>query len=55
MFCAYFELQRQPKKAKVDGMDVEYQFASCAFMAKRAQKDGGLEISFAQKNKWEKD
>ena len=24
-------------------------------MAKRAQKDGGLEISFAQKNKWEKD
>ena len=47
MFCAYFELQRQPKKAKVDGMDVEYQFASCAFMAKRAQKDGGLEISFA--------
>ena len=24
-------------------------------MAKRAQKDGGLQISFAQKNKWEKD
>ena len=23
-------------------------------MAKRAQKDGGLEISFTQKNKWEK-
>ena len=36
-------------------MEVEYQFTSCAFMAKRAQKEGGLEISFAQKNKWEKD
>lgn len=24
-------------------------------MAKRSQKDGGLEILFAQKNKWEKD
>ena len=45
-FCAYYELQRQLKKAKVDGVEVEYQFASCAFMAKRAQKDGGLEISF---------
>ena len=54
-FCAYYELQCQPKKAKVDCVDVDYQFASCAFMAKRAQKDGGLEISFAQKNKWEKD
>ena len=36
-------------------MEVEYQLASHAFMAKRTQKDGGLEISFAQKNKWEKD
>ena len=50
-FCVYYELQRQPKKAKVGGVEVEYQFTSCAFMAKRAQKDGGLEISFAQKNK----
>ena len=40
---------------KVDGVEVEYQFTSCVFMAKRAQKEGGLEISFAQKNKWEKD
>ena len=36
-------------------MEVEYPLASRAFMAKRTQKDGGLEISFAQKNKWEKD
>ena len=54
-FCTYYELQRQPKKAKDDSVEVEYQFVSCTFMAKRAQKDGGLEISFAQKNKWEKD
>ena len=54
-FCTYYELQCRPKKAKVDGVEVEYQFTSCAFMAKRAQKEGGLEISFAQKNKWEKD
>lgn len=54
-FCAFYELQRQPKKGKVDGVEVEYQFASCTFMVKRAQKEGGLEISFAQKNKWEKD
>jgi hypothetical protein len=36
MFCTFYELQRQPKRAKVSGVDVEYQFASCAFMAKRA-------------------
>jgi len=40
---------------KVDGVEVEYRFASSAFMAKRVQKEGGLEISFTQKNKWEKD
>lgn len=50
-FCAYYELQCQPKRGRVDGVDVEYQYGSCAFMAKRSQKDGGLEISFAQKNK----
>jgi len=54
-FCAYYELQCQPKKAKVDSVEVEYQFASYAFIAKRAQKDGGLEISFVQKNNWVKD
>lgn len=53
-FCAYYELQRQPKWGKVDGIEVEFQYGSCAFMAKRSQKDGGLEISYAQKNKWEK-
>ena len=55
MFCAYYELQRQPKKVRVEGVEVEYQFASYTFMVKRGQKDGGLELSFAQKNKWEKD
>ena len=54
-FCVYYELQHQPKKAKVDGVEVVYRYASCAFMAKRVQKEGGLEISFTQKNKWEKD
>ena len=54
-FCVYYELQHQPKKAKVDGVEVEYRFASCAFMVKRVQKEGGLEISFTQKNKWDKD
>lgn len=54
-FCAYYELQRQPKKVEVDGVKTELQFASCAFMVKRSQKYGGLEISFTQKNKWEKD
>lgn len=54
-FCAFYELQWQLKKGKVDCVEVEYQFASCTFMVKRAQKEGGLEISFAQKNKWEKD
>lgn len=54
-FCAYYELQRQPKKTRVGGVELEYQFASCAIMAKRSQKEGGMEISFAQKNKWEKD
>ena len=54
-FCTYYELQHQPKKAKVEGVDVEYQFPSCAFMEKRGQKDGGLELSYAQKYKWEKD
>jgi hypothetical protein len=39
-FCAYYKLQWQLKKGNIDGVEVEYQFASCAFMAKRSQKDG---------------
>ena len=46
-FYAYYELQRQPKKGKVNGEEVEYQFASCTFMEKRGKNDGGLEISNA--------
>jgi len=34
----------------VDGVDVEFQFGSCTFMPKRK---GNLELSYAQKNKWE--
>ena len=49
MFCAYYELQRQPKKAKVGGVYVEYQFASYAFMEKRGQKDGGLELPMSKR------
>lgn len=45
--CAYYKLQRQPKRVEVNGVKIELQFASCAFMAKRSEKDGGLEISFA--------
>jgi len=33
----------------------EAQFSSCTFKAKRSQKDQKLEISFAQRNKWDKD
>jgi len=55
IFCAYYELQRQPKRVEVGGVKLKSQFASYTFMAKRSQKDGGLEISFAPKNKWEKD
>jgi hypothetical protein len=31
------------------------QYDSCAFMAKRQQGDSRLEISYCQKNKWDKD
>jgi len=31
------------------------QYGSCAFMPKRQNKGERLEISFAQKNKWNKD
>ena len=55
ILCAYYELQRQPKRVEVGGVKLESQFASYTFMAKRSHKDGGLEISFAPKNKWEKD
>lgn len=34
-FCAHYELQKTPKRGKVDGMAVEFQFGSCAFMAHR--------------------
>jgi hypothetical protein len=36
-FCAYYELQRQSKKVKVDGVELYAQYGSCAFMAKRQQ------------------
>lgn len=54
-FCTYYELQQQPKKVKSGEIELEAQFGSYTFMAKRLQKDGGMEISFAQRTKWEKD
>jgi len=54
-FCKYYELQWQPKKVMVGKVAFEAQFSSCMFKAKRSQKDQKLEISFAQRNKWDKD
>lgn len=54
MFCAYYVLQQQLKKVTIGNNVFKAQFGSCTFMAKRAQK-GKLEISFAQRNKWNKD
>lgn len=54
-FCAYYELQRQPKKATIGKIVLVAQFGSCTFMVKRSQKEERLEISFAQRNKWDKD
>jgi hypothetical protein len=44
-FYTYFELQKQPKKIKVDGIDLFAQYGSCTFMAKRFQEGERLEIS----------
>ena len=56
-FCAYYELQKQPKKKKEmrEGKEVEviYQYGSCTFMSKRNQGVDRLEISFCQKGKWD--
>jgi hypothetical protein len=47
MFCTYYELQRQSKKVKVDGVELVAQYGSCAFMAKRQHEEGShLEISY---------
>ena len=57
-FCAYYELQKQPKKKKEmrEGKEVEviYQYGSCTFMSKRNQGVDRLEISFCQKGKWDR-
>ena len=57
-FCAYYELQKQPKKKKEmrEGKEVEviYQYGSCTFMSKRNQGVNRLEISFCQKGKWDR-
>jgi hypothetical protein len=34
-FCAYFELQKQPKRMTVDGVELVAEYGSCTFMAKR--------------------
>jgi hypothetical protein len=48
-------LQRQPKKVKVDGVELVAQYGNCTFMAKRQQEGSRLEISYYQKNKWDRD
>jgi hypothetical protein len=53
-FYAYYELQQQSKKVKVDGVELYAQYRSCAFMAKRQQEGSCLEISYCQKNKWDR-
>jgi hypothetical protein len=54
MFCVYYELQKQPKKVKVDGVELITRCGSCAFMAKRFQEGECLEISWCQENKWDR-
>jgi hypothetical protein len=34
-FYAYYELQKQPKKVMVDGVELVAQYGSCTFVAKR--------------------
>ena len=57
-FCAYYDLQKQPKKKKEvrEGKEVEvtYQYGSCTFMSKRNQGVDRLELSFCQKGKWDR-
>jgi hypothetical protein len=56
IFCTYYELQQLPKKVKMDGVELVAQYGICAFMAKRQQEEGShLEISYCQKNKWDRD
>ena len=52
-FYTYYELRRQPKKVGEDELIAQY--GSCAFMVKRQQGESRLEISWCQKNKWDKD
>lgn len=55
-FCSYYELQKQPKKIKIDGVEMVAQYGSYAFMVRR-QRSGAprLEISYCQKNKWDRE
>lgn len=55
VFYERYELQRQPKKKMIDGVEAEAQYGSCAFMPRRQQKEPRLEPSFCQKNKWTQD
>ena len=52
-FCAYYELQKQPKKKKdvQEGKEVEVtdQYGSCTFMSKRNQGVDRLELFFARR------
>jgi hypothetical protein len=54
ILCAYFELQKQPKKVTVDGVELVAQYGSCTFMAKRFQGVNKLELSFCQNEKWDR-
>jgi hypothetical protein len=54
-FCAYYELQKQPKKVKVARVKLVAQYGSYAYMMKRSQEGARLEISWCQKNKWDRD
>lgn len=51
-FCSFYELQKQPKKTK-EGLICQYD--SCSFFPQRKQAEPRLEISYYQKNKWEKE
>jgi len=53
-FCTYYELQKQPKKVTVDGVDLMAQYGSYTFMAKRFQGNNKLELSWCQKGRWDR-
>jgi len=54
-FCAYFELQKQPKKVKSAKGEFIVKYGSYTFVPNRTLAGDRLEMSYYQKNKWDRD